>query len=208
MARKQTFRPSLDYTPEMLEWLEENYKLMAAKDLAAKFNKRFRQERTVDAIKGICFRRGFKSGRTGHYVKGQEPWNTGTKGVMKPNSGNFVKGGVPATSKPMWHECAGKDGYIQMKVPERNPYTGFETRYKHKHIWLWEQANGPVPDGHCIRFKDGDNRNFDLDNLVLISRGVNGALNKRGYTRLPQQFRDTAIAVAKVEEKIRHRSKA
>lgn len=208
MARRKTAR-SCDYTPAMLAFLREGYKLMDAATLTAAFNERFGQEKSADAIKGTCFRHRFKAGRTGHFVKGQEPWNTGTKGVMKRNSGTFSKGIVPATTKPMWHErICSKDGFILMKVPERNPHTGAETRYKHKHVWLWEQENGPVPEGHCIRFKDGDNRNFDPDNLVLISRGVNGTLNKRGYGRLPQQYRDTAIVVAKIEERIRKRTDA
>lgn len=209
MARgKRTAPRSCDYTPAMLAFLKEGYKLMDAATLTAAFNKRFGQEKSADAIKGTCFRHRFKAGRTGHFVKGQEPWNTGTKGVMKRNSGTFRKGNVPASLKPMGHERVGKDGYIEVKVPERNPYTGFETRYKHKHLWLWEQANGPIPDGHCVRFKDGNKRNFDMENLVLVSRGVNGVLNKRGYGRLPQQFRDTAIVVAKIEEKIRQRTEA
>lgn len=208
MTRQRTFRPGLDYTPAMLSFLEEGYKHMDAKTLTEAFNRRFRQDRTVDAIKGTCFRKKFKAGRSGHFVKGQLPWNTGTRGVMQANSGTFSKGNVPASLKPMWHERAGKDGYIEMKVPERNPYTGFETRYKQKHLWLWEQANGPIPDGHCVRFKDGNKRNFDMENLVLVSRGVNGVLNKRGYGRLPQQFRDTAIVIAKIEEQIRKRTES
>lgn len=210
MARgKRTAMRSCDYSPEMLAFLKAGFREMDAATLTAAFNAHFHQNRSEGAIKGTCFRHGFKAGRTGHFVKGQEPWNTGTKGVMKRNSGTFSKGIVPATTQPMWHErICSKDGFILMKVPERNPYTGAETRYKHKHVWLWEQENGPVPEGHCVRFKDGNKRNFDPGNLVLISRGVNGTLNKRGYGRLPQQYRDTAIVVAKIEEKIRQRAGA
>lgn len=39
-----------------------------------------------------------------------------------------------------------------------------------KHRWLWEQAYGPIPEGHCVQFKDGDTLNCVLANLYLISR--------------------------------------
>jgi len=53
---------------------------------------------------------------------------------------------VPPNRKPLGaeHICS-KDGFILMKVPERDPHTGFPTRYKHKHVHIWEQAHGPVP---------------------------------------------------------------
>jgi hypothetical protein len=39
-----------------------------------------------------------------------------------------------------------------------------------KHRYVWEQANGPIPDGHNIAFRDGNRQNCDLSNLYLISR--------------------------------------
>ena len=37
------------------------------------------------------------------------------------------------------------------------------------HRYLWEQANGPIPEGMVIHHVDGDNRNNDLTNLVLVT---------------------------------------
>ncbi|MDR0639231.1 MAG: HNH endonuclease [Spirochaetaceae bacterium] len=42
--------------------------------------------------------------------------------------------------------------------------------WKKKHIAIWEAANGPVPQGHVVIFADGNKSNFDLDNLLLVSR--------------------------------------
>jgi hypothetical protein len=37
--------------------------------------------------------------------------------------------------------------------------------------WLWEQKNGPVPDGHQIYHWDGNTLNDADDNLVALTRG-------------------------------------
>ena len=35
--------------------------------------------------------------------------------------------------------------------------------------WLWEQANGPIPDGHEIHHRDHNPLNNDLDNLQCVT---------------------------------------
>jgi len=37
------------------------------------------------------------------------------------------------------------------------------------HRWLWEQANGPIPEGGVIHHRDGDNQNNALGNLQLVT---------------------------------------
>lgn len=39
-------------------------------------------------------------------------------------------------------------------------------------IVIWEEANGPIPDGHQIMYLDGDNSNYQLDNLCLVTHKV------------------------------------
>ena len=50
---------------------------------------------------------------------------------------------------------------------------------------LWEQRHGrPVPDGHLVLFADGDRRNFDPANLLLVSRAELAVMNKRRLAAL------------------------
>ena len=42
--------------------------------------------------------------------------------------------------------------------------------WEREHRAIWEAENGPVPQGHRIIFADGNKSNFDLDNLLLVSR--------------------------------------
>lgn len=189
------------YTKRQLNWLRKNYLSMSAKELTAAFNAKYGQTRTDDAIKGTLFREGIRCGRTGQFEQGATVWNKGKKGYMGANATSFQKGNVPANHKPLWTERISKDGYVEMSVPERNPYTGFSSRYKCKHLWLWEQANGPLPKGHVVIFKDGNNRNFDLSNLILISRNELLSANLHGYKDQPEELKPVILNIAKIEAK-------
>lgn len=46
-----------------------------------------------------------------------------------------------------------------------------EDTWKLKHVHLWEVAHQrSVPKGHCIKFLDGDVRNFSIDNLQCMTK--------------------------------------
>lgn len=192
----------LVYTPEKLAWLKENYPLMSVKELAAAFNAFFEAHHTVDAIKATLGRNGMVCGRSGLFESGNKPWNTGTKGqgLTGANTTSFKKGHVPANHKPLWSErVCSKDGYVYISIPEQNPYTGFSTRYKQKHVWLWEQVNGPTPKGSAIIFRDGDIRNFDQANLLCITRKELLVLNSHNYKTAPAELKPSILALARVE---------
>lgn len=189
------------YTKRQLNWLRKHYLSMSAKELTAAFNAKYGQARTDDAIKGLLFREGIRSGRTGRFEKGEAVWNKGKKGYMGANATSFKKGNLPHNHQPLWTERISKDGYIEMSVPERNPYTGFPTRYKHKHVWIWEQAHGKKPKGTAVIFKDGNSRNFDLENLILVTRAELLAMNLHDYKNQPEELKPSLLALARVEAK-------
>jgi len=49
---------------------------------------------------------------------------------------------------------------------------GCKRDWKKKHLWVWEQAHGPIPDGHTIVFLDNDTLNCALENLCLVNDQV------------------------------------
>jgi len=183
------------YSKEHLDWLRENYPLMAASDLTAAFNEKF------GAIKRTLFRKGLRSGRTGRFGKGDNAWNKGKSGYMGENATSFKKGNLPHNHRPLWSERIDRNGYIEMSVPERNPYTGFETRFKHKHVWIWEQTHGKKPKSTAVIFKDGNNRNFELENLILVSRNELLSANLHGYKNQPEELKPVILNIAKIEAK-------
>lgn len=147
-------------------------------------------------------RRGDNVGAAYRFKKGQTPMNKGKPMPFHPNSAatRFKKGNRPSTMKWLGHERLSKDGYVEVSVQERNPHTGFERRYVHKHRWLWEKANGKIPAGFALKCL-GDKLNTDPSNWALIPRAVLLRLNSRGrnYDGAPAELKPTIMALAKLE---------
>lgn len=191
-------------TPEQIEFVKEKYQSLSVKELLAALNDTHGVCLKLSQLKTFLKNHKILSGRTGCFEKGHIPHNTGTKGVMKPNSGSFQKGHKPKNYKPIGSErvCC-KDGYVLVKVAEENPFDSSASGwYRHKHVVLWEEHNGPVPDGYCIRFADGDKTNITIENLILVSRAVNARLTIAGYADMPAEIKPTMVAVAKLEQAV------
>jgi len=196
------------FTPDQVRFLRDNYAGRSVSELTTLFNDQFGADMTRKQIKTFVHNRGIVSGRTGQFEKGQESWNLGKKGYMGANVTSFKKGGVPANRKPIGTERVdSKDGFILVKIAEENPYTGAPTRYKHKHVHVWEQVHGKVPAGMVMAFRDGDKANCDLGNLMLLTRAELLVLNLHGYKEMADELRPTVLIMAKLEVKAKIRTK-
>jgi hypothetical protein len=135
-------------TPPQAQFVRDNYTILSQSELTVALNSEFGIKITVRQIRTFTKNHRIRSGRTGCYEKGHEPSNKGTKGLMKPNFGSFKPGQAPPNRKPVGAErISSHDGYISIKVNESDPYTGFPTRYRMKHVVIWEKEHGPVPNG-------------------------------------------------------------
>ncbi|MCY9802673.1 HNH endonuclease signature motif containing protein [Vibrio scophthalmi] len=196
------------YSDEEKAFLK-NHSALPRKELTARFNQQFDAQLQIGAITSFCKRHGWMTGRDGRLTKGNQPWNTGTKGVCRPNSGSFQKGIKPANQKPLGHErICSKDGFVLMKVAEPNPYTGAKTRYRYKHHVVWEQHNGAIPAKHVIRFIDGDPLNCNIGNLSCVTKFVNMRMNQNRVNDFPVELRPTAKAIAELEVTLFERTRA
>lgn len=174
---------------------------MGRVELATAFNQYFATSRPLNSVVACLKNHHITSGRDCRFSKEQKPWNKGVRGYMGANVTSFKRGNLPHNHKPLWSERIDKDGYIEMSVPERNPRTGFPTRYKHKHVWIWQQAHGSKPKGAVVIFKDGNNRNFDLDNLLLVGRAELLAINLHDYKNQPDELKPSVLLLGKLEAK-------
>lgn len=200
------------FTTEQVEFLQDNYTGRSVAELRVMFNAEFDTDMTIEQIKTAVHKRGITSGRTGCFEKGHKSWNKGTKGLTSANKTSFKKGSVPTNRKPIGSErICSKAGYVLIKVVERNPHTGFPTRYKYKHVHIWERDHGPVPDGMVVAFCDGDKRNIEPENLMLISRAELLILNKYKYKDAHAELKPSVLSLAKLEvktfEKVRELTK-
>lgn len=196
-------------TPAMVDWLAKSYREMPLRELTEKFNARYGFSLNPKALHTHLKRRGIQSGRSGQIQPGTKPWNAGTTGLMKPNAGSFKKGDIPGNTRPLGAErICPKDGFILVKVEEPNPYTGAKTRFKHKHLVMWEQANGPVPPGHVVTFIDGNKLNCVLGNMECISRSELARRNKLRLSLAPDELKPTIKAIAKLQVAAHDRGQA
>ena len=182
------------------------------KKLHAEFQRVFdRPEVTQTHLTSLCKRNGWLTGRTGRFEPGHEPANKGRKGYSPPGSekGWFRKGerrGVATKLyQPIGTERLSKDGYLERKINDDLPLQG---RWRAVHLVRWEAANGPVPEGHCLKCLDGDRRNTDPRNWEAIPRALLPRLAGRwttGYDDAPSELKPTIMATAKLHHAVRQK---
>jgi hypothetical protein len=109
-------------------------------------NEKFGTDYTIKQIRALMSNRGIRSGLQGRFQKGGKPWNAGTKGATSRNKTTFKKGAIPPNRRPLYAERITREGFVEIKVPERNPHPGQSNRWRHKQAWVWEQHHGlPLP---------------------------------------------------------------
>lgn len=199
---------AISYLPQELAWIEAR-KEMPRRELWELFCAFWqRDDVSLHNFKALCKRHGFMTGRTGRFVPGQEAHNKGKPfaGARHPNciGSQFKKGNVPHTYRGAGHErIDSNDGYVVMIVDEENPWTGAKTRPVLKHRWLWEQANGPLPEGHALKCLDGDRTNTDPSNWTAVPRAMLPRLSggKVGvhYDSAPAELKPAIMAVARLD---------
>lgn len=199
----------IEWSDAELAWIEARRE-MPRRELYEAFVAHFGRDDVSQAnLTALCKRRGWFTGRDGRFSDGHSTWNKGKQMPFNANSARtrFKKGNVPHTYRGVGHESIdAKDGYVWIIVEETNPHTGAPTRRVMKHRWLWEQVNGPVPDGHALKCLDGDKTNTDPSNWEAVPRGLLPRLNGRfgrNYDHAPAEFKPTLLAVAKLEHAAR-----
>lgn len=199
-------RGKKQYTQEQIEFLRElSEKGLFNVEITRMFNERFGTSRTKNAIKNMRTKYNLKTSARKVWQKGHTPWNKGKKGVsyegMKPTQ--FKNGHKPHNWVPIGSERITKDGYVQVKIQEGK----FQKNWKGKHILIWEEHNGPVPPGHAVIFGDGNPRNFDIGNLLLVSRKQLVRMNQRNLIQNDVELTKTGVLIADIYNKIGEKKK-
>lgn len=210
---------AIPYSAEEMAWLEAN-RLMVISDYHANFVARFnRTDVSATNLHSLRKRKGWKTGRTGQFLKGQVPHNLGKpcppgRGGNHPNARKtqFKKGqrrGVAVKLyKPIGTERFSKEGYLERKIHDGMP---LQSRWRAVHLIEWEAINGPVPEGYALKCLDGDRRNVDPANWEAIPRAMLPYLNgHRGpdYDAAEPEVKPAILTVAKLRHATRERRAA
>ena len=113
------------------------------------------------------------------------------KGQEGSRRTTFKKGNVPANRRPIGSERIDKDGYILIKMQDGHK----NNNWIKKHRYLYEQAYGKIPKGHKVIFADGNNRNFDLDNLVLITDAEGLIMNRNKLFKKDKDLTKAGVSI-------------
>lgn len=188
----------------------------------------FQRARTLGVKKSAEYLASPASGRTNgrqgigtRFAKGQVPAN---KGLRRPGWGpgrmkatQFKKGAMAGRAQKLWKpvgsERISKDGYLERKVSDES-FSHLDPkeanrlrarRWRAVHLIVWEEANGPLPKGYAVCFRDGDKRNIALDNLELVKRG--DLMSRNTIHNLPPELKQTVQLLGRVNRAIRKREK-
>ena len=132
------------YTEEQDNFIKEYSKMYSFKKVRVEFFKKYGFEITKQAITDRC-RRVYHTAPT--QASDKSDYNH-----------EWCEREVGAESE--------KGGLIVVKFD--NKPGGKMDNWGYKHHLVWEQHYGPVPKGYRVLFLDGNNRNFDIENLACV----------------------------------------
>lgn len=189
------------YTSEQVEFIKANYWGTSRKDLTARFNSHFGLDLGVNQITSWVKNHKIRNGLSGRFEPGQEAHNKGRKGIRVSPATEFKKGNRPWNYLPIGTERINGDDYVDIKIADPNKWKG-------KHTLVWEAAHGPVPRGQIVIFGDGNRRNFELSNLIMITRGQLARMNQNHLIKDDADLTRTGVLIADVITAISRRKKS
>lgn len=204
------------YPQGMYEFVRDNSWGVSSKDMAAMVNEKFGTDFSATMMKQFRQRHGIKSGVTGWYQKGHPPGNKGKKleeyvgeeraAEIKQRIAptQFKKGERPVNEMPVGTIVVNSDGY---KLRKKQMEGTIWERWEFLHRAVWEEHNGPIPEGMVVTFKDTNKLNCDIDNLMLITKGENAALTGYGYRSSDPDLTEAGLKVVRLKKAIKEKRK-
>lgn len=191
------------YTDEIKQFVYDNHKGVGPKAMTGLVNETFGTSYTQKQLNAFYKNHKLNSGLTGRFEKGSVPPNKGVKGVRYPGCEAtwFKKGQKSINHKEIGSERVdAKDGYLIVKIAEPDVW-------ELKHRYIYEQANGKIPKGYVLNFKNGDKTDIRLDNLVLLSKAEHLELTRSKLRSNDTELAETGVLVAKLKVATRNRAR-
>ena len=187
------------FPPGLLQFVTENVKGRCTSELAQMVRERFGIDFTAQQARTYIRNHGLASGYDSRFVKGTPAYNKGRKqedwmspeAIERTKGTRFQKGHTPHNHHEVGTVVVTTDGYVARKIGEPH-----EWEYVHRRTW--EDHNGPIPEGSCIIFLDGNPLNCDISNLQMITRAEHARLNQNHLRFKDPELTKTGITVAKI----------
>lgn len=150
-----------------------------------------------------------RQGISSRFVKGQVSWNKGQhfdaggrSHLTRFKPGGALQGTAAHNWKPVGSMRVNNEGYIDVKWDQKRKGAG---AWVAVHRLNWIGANGPIPPGHMLRFKDGNRRNPLVENLMLVTRKDHIRLN--WHERYPKSLRQLVQLRGAITRQINKRTR-
>lgn len=189
-------QPTDLYPARVMQYINDNHVGTGPKEMTDLLNSNFGTNYTHRQINAYYKNRKLNSGLDGRFKPGHVPFNKGKKGITTGGvETQFKKGHLPHNYQPVGTVRVNTEGYIDIKIADPNKWKG-------KHILVWEEHNGPVPKGHAVIFGDRNRRNFDPENLILVTRGQLLKLNQQSLIQEDAELTRMGVAIVTLQEKV------
>lgn len=150
-----------EWQQDYIAWFSPH---MTDQELSDRFLLVYNVKHSAASIKSFRTQNKIKSGRSGRMgtdrdtmKKWQYIFRRGHHVVTE-----FKKGEKPWNTKELGTESKTSDGYIVRKVENGR-------RWKLRARIVWEEHNGPIPEGMRVIHLDGNKENDSIENLALCS---------------------------------------
>ena len=198
--KADAFRPPNSlFTLEQEEYIKANVKGKLARDLLKELQEKFGVTVTYSQLYRYKKNHKLQAGVDTRFKKGHVPLNKGKtvspEAYAKAAPTMFKKGQATHNILPVGSEVVRYDGYIQVKVA--NPKV-----WKLKHRRVWEEVNGPVPEGKVLIFLDNDKTNCSIENLELATKRELLDLGMQGLRFENAEATKTGLNIVKLMTKI------
>lgn len=187
------------FPPGLLQFMTENVNGRRFDETAAMVREHFGIEFTVRQARTYAKNHGLASGYDARFKKGTSPPNKGRKqedwmspeAIERTKVTRFQQGHTPHNHHEIGTVVVTTDGYVARKIGEPH-------EWEYVHRLVWEEHNGPIPEGGIVIFLDGNPLNCDISNLQMITRAEHVRLNQNHLRFKDPELTKTGVTVAKI----------
>ena len=164
------------WTDEQVEYLKKIAEGTPRKEIVKKLNDKFDLSLTLIQVRDCMNNRNIRN-------------NLDTRFSSEEGGNRCVQ------RKPIGCETKWDRGYVRVKLGEN--------KWEFKQRYVWKQHYGEIPKDYSVIFLDGNLDNFDIDNLVLVSRRELMRYNSMKLKSNDIEVNKTAVNLAKLMAKIK-----
>lgn len=214
LTHEEIISQGIYYPVGLYEFIRDNSYHVSAEKMAKMIKEKFDYDMTPKQVASYRTRHRLLTGEPYWWRKGVPPTNKGKtideymspETAAKVRKTAFKKGKKPHNKVPVGTEVY-KKGFKYHKVKDNEVGKDWRDAWKLVHHEVWEDHNGPIPDGYCVVFKDRNRENCNIDNLILMKRGELGTMAIKGYLSECPEATEARLTLVRIDNAKKKRRK-